>query len=98
MKKLFALLLALCMIFSLAACGESAAPAATEAPAAEEAPAEEAPAEEAPAEEAPAEEAPVEETPAEEAPAEPEVMSYADYAAAEIDSEVAKAIKRTTDP
>ena len=106
MKKLFALLLALCMLFSLAACGESAAPApATEAPVeeapAEEAPAEEAPAEEAPAEEAPAEEAPVEEAPAEEAPAEeapveeepaeeaPAVLSYADYAAAEVDTEVA---------
>ena len=38
MKKFFALLLALCMIFALAACGSSApaAPAATETPAAEE--------------------------------------------------------------
>ena len=53
MKKVFALALALCMIFALAACGGSAAPAATTAPAAE-APAAEAPAEEAPAEEAPA--------------------------------------------
>lgn len=40
MKKLFALLLALCMVFALCACGQAAAPAA-EAPAAE-APAEEA--------------------------------------------------------
>ncbi len=57
MKKLTALLLALCMLLALAACGGNAAPAATEAPAAE-APAEEAPAAGAPAEEAPAEEAP----------------------------------------
>ncbi len=51
MKKLLALLLALAMVFSLAACGGSAAPAAetkTDAPAAE-APAAEAPAAEAPA-------------------------------------------------
>ena len=47
MKKLFALLLALAMVLSLAACGASA-PAATEAPATE-APATEAPATEAPA-------------------------------------------------
>ncbi len=32
MKKILALVLALCMVFALAACGESAAPAATEAP------------------------------------------------------------------
>ena len=46
MKKILAMLLALCMIFALCACGSSAAPAATEAPAADaatEAPAEEAP-------------------------------------------------------
>ena len=49
MKKILALLLALVLVFSLCACGQSEAPA-------EEAPAEEAPAEEAPAEEAPAEE------------------------------------------
>ena len=45
MKKILAMLLALCMIFALCACGSSAAPAATEAPAADaatEAPAEEA--------------------------------------------------------
>ncbi|MBR0161553.1 MAG: BMP family ABC transporter substrate-binding protein [Oscillospiraceae bacterium] len=49
MKKILALALALCMIFALAACGQSAAPAATEAaPAEEAAPAAEA----APAEEA----------------------------------------------
>ena len=34
MKRILALVLALCMVFALAACGESAAPAATEAPAA----------------------------------------------------------------
>ena len=51
MKKLIALLLALAMVLSLAACGASEAPAATEAPAAE-APAAEAPAAEP---EAPAE-------------------------------------------
>lgn len=49
MKKTLKLLLALAMVFALAACGQSAAPAATEAPAAEEAA--EAPAAEAPAEE-----------------------------------------------
>ena len=82
MKKYLALLLALAMIFAMAACGQSApAPAPTEEPVAEEAPAEEAPAEEAPAEEAPAEEAPAEEPVA--------VMSYADFAAAEVDAEVA---------
>jgi len=51
MKKLFALVMVLCMAFSLVAC---AAPAAEEAPVAEEAPAEEAVVEEAPVEEAPA--------------------------------------------
>ena len=52
MKKLLALLLALCMVFALAACGGSSAPAAEE-PAAEE-PAAEAPADaEAPATPAP---------------------------------------------
>ena len=53
MKKLLAMLLALCMVFALCACGAEKA---------EEAPAQEAPAEEAPAAEAPAEEAPAEET------------------------------------
>jgi methyl-galactoside transport system substrate-binding protein len=65
LKKVIAIAMASAMVFGLAACGNSAAPAATEAPA-EEAPAEEAPAEEAPAEEAPAEE----EAAAEEAAAE----------------------------
>ena len=51
MKKILAMLLALMMVLSLAACGASEAPA--EEPA--EAPEAEAPAEEAPAEEAPAE-------------------------------------------
>ena len=46
MKKVLALVLALCMVFALCACGKTAAPAATEAaPAAEAAPAEAAPAE-----------------------------------------------------
>ena len=46
MKKFLALMLALCMVFALCACGQQAAPAATEAPAAEatEAPAAEEPA------------------------------------------------------
>ena len=48
MKKIVALLMALCMVFALCACGESAAPAATEAPAAD-APAADAPAADAPA-------------------------------------------------
>jgi predicted small lipoprotein YifL len=43
MKKLFAMILALVMVLSLAACGGSSAPAATEAPATE-APATQAPA------------------------------------------------------
>ena len=43
MKKILALILALVMVFALCACGQAAAPAATEAPA-EEAPAEEVPA------------------------------------------------------
>ena len=50
MKKFFALLLALCMIFALAACGEPASEPS-------EAPASEAPASEAPASEEPAAEA-----------------------------------------
>ena len=53
MKRLFALLMALVMVFGLGACGGNSAPAATEAPKAE-APATEAPATEAPATEAPA--------------------------------------------
>lgn len=56
MKKYIAILMALVMMLSLAACGGSSAPAATQAPAAE-APAAEAPAAEAPAAEAPAAEA-----------------------------------------
>ena len=75
LKKVIAIAMASAMVFGLAACGNSAAPAATEAPA-----------EEAPAEEAPAEEAPAEETPAEEAPAEEEAA--AEEAAAE-DAEAA---------
>ena len=59
MKKFFALLLALCMIFALAACGEPASEPS-------EAPASEAPASEAPASEAPADES---EAPADESEA-----------------------------
>ena len=92
MKKLIALLLALCMVFALAACGEAAAPAVapTEAPAAEE-PAAEEPAAEEPAAEEPAAEEPAAEEPAAEEPAEEPVavMSYAEFAAAELDTEVA---------
>ena len=79
MKKHLALILALAMFFTLAACGQSAAPAAPAASAEPEAPAAEA----APAEEAPAAEAPAAEEPA------VERMSYADFAAAEVDSPVA---------
>ena len=78
MKKILALLLALVMVFALAACGQQAAPA--EKPAEEPA----APAAETPVEEAPAEEPA--EAPAEEAPV--EVMSYADFMAAEVDDPV----------
>ena len=68
MKKILALLLALCMVFALAACGQQAAPA--------EKPAEE-PAAEAPAAEEPAAEEPAEE-PAAEAEA-PMVAMITDY-------------------
>ena len=80
MKKHFALILALAMFFTLTACGQSAAPAATPAPtAAPETPA----ATEAPA----ATEVPAAaEAPAAEAPA--KLMSYADYSAAAVDSPV----------
>ena len=56
MKKILALVLALCMVFALAACGEAASDP-TDAPESED-PASEAPASEAPASEAPASEAP----------------------------------------
>ena len=49
MKKILALILALCMVFALAACGGEKAPAEEPAETPAEAPAEEAPAEEAPA-------------------------------------------------
>ena len=62
MKKILALMLALCMVFALAACGEAASDPS-------EAPESEAPASEAPASEAPASEAPASEAPASEAPA-----------------------------
>lgn len=52
MKKTISMILLLCMVFALAACGGSQAPAATEAPAAEAPAATEAPAAEAPAAEA----------------------------------------------
>ena len=92
MKKLLAMALIAAMTLTMTACGNTAAPAAQETAAAEEeaaAPEEEAaPAEEeaAPAEEeaAPAEE---EAAPAEDVKAEG-VMSYAEYAAAELDTEV----------
>ena len=70
MKKLLALVLALVMVFGLAACGQTAAPAATEAPATAE----------------PTEEPTPE--PTEEPAAEPAVMTYEEFAAAELDSEV----------
>ena len=95
MKKYLALILALVMVFALAACGQSAKPAATEAPAVSEEPAaSEAPAateEPAAAEEPAAEEAaPAEESAEEaaEAPAEVAVMSYADFTAAAVDDPV----------
>ena len=95
MKKYLALILALVMVLALAACGQSAKPAATEAPAASEEPAAtEAPAateEPAAAEPAAAEEAAPEEESAEEAaeaPAEVAVMSYADFTAAAVDDPV----------
>lgn len=55
MKKILALMLALCMVFALAACGEPASEPS-------EAPASDAPASEAPASEAPASEEPADET------------------------------------
>ena len=58
MKKTFAILLALCMVFALCACGKTAAPApAADAPAAD-APVADAPAADAPAADAPADAAP----------------------------------------
>ena len=82
MKKILALLLALCMVLALAACGNQTAPTATEAPAAEE-PATE-PTEE-PAVEPAAE---TTEEPAVEPTEEAAVMTYAEFAAAEVDSPV----------
>ena len=78
MKKLIAMLLALVMVFGLVACGQKAPEAAPETQPATEAPTE------APTEEAT--EAPTEE--ATEAAPEVTVMTYADYVAAELDSEV----------
>ena len=79
MKKIVALLLALVMVFALCACGQTAAPAQNEEPAAEE------PAAEEPVAEEPAAEEPAAEEPAAEEPA---VMTYAEYAAAEVDDPV----------
>lgn len=64
MKKITVILLALCLMLSLAACGKEEAPAPTAAPAAPAAPV--------------ATEAPVEEAPVEEAPAEPSAMEKAE--------------------
>ena len=82
MKKLIAMLLALVMVVGLVACGEKAPEAAPEA-----AP-EVLPAPEAAPETEPATEPAPEEEPEAEEPADVVVMSYADYAAAELDSEV----------
>ena len=70
MKKFCIVLLALCLMLSLAACGKEEAPAPTAAPVAPAAPV----ATEAPA----ATEAPVVEEPVEEAPAEPSAMEKAE--------------------
>lgn len=70
MKKVFAMLLALCMVFALCACGTN-----------------ETPAEEPVATEEPVVEEPIVEEPVAEEPA-VEVMSYADYAAAELETQV----------
>ena len=70
MKKFCIVLLALCLMLSLAACGKEEAPAPTAAPVAPAAPV----ATEAPA----ATEAPVVEEPVEEAPAEPSDMEKAE--------------------
>ena len=98
MKKLIALMLAMLMVFALAACGQTkpaATPAPTAEPTAEPEPAAEETVEEPAAETAaePAEGAaePAEETaaePVEEVAEEPVVMSYAEFAAAEVDSAV----------
>ena len=81
MKKFLALLLALIMVFALAACGQTAAPAPAEEPAPVEEPA---PAEEPATVEEPA---PVEESAPVEEPVDP-AMTYEEYMAAEMDSEV----------
>ena len=94
MKKIIALLLALMMVLSLAACGQQAAPAATEAPAAEE-PAAEEPAAEEPAAEEPAAEEPAAEEPAAEEPAAEEPAAEepaAEEPAAEETSDAAAAL------
>ena len=81
MKKHLALILALAMFFTLTACGKPAAPAATPAPtAAPETPAA------TPAPSAEPEAPAATEAPAAEAPA--KLMSYADYAAAAVDTPV----------
>lgn len=88
MKQYLALILALLMVFALAACGQSAKPAETPAPTPEPTADAAEPAEEPAAEEAAAEEAATEEAaPAEEA-SEVAVMSYADFKAAAVDDPV----------
>lgn len=80
MKKLFVLILALCLVLALTACGGSAETPATDAPKTEapetEAPKTEAPKTEAPATEAPATEAPATDAPATEAPAEQKTLAH----------------------
>ena len=72
MKKFIAMLLALAMVLAFAGCAGSAAPAATEAPATE----------------APATEAPVVETEAPAAEEAVKAMTYEEYMAAELESDV----------
>ena len=88
MKKLIALLMALAMVFSLAACGGSA----TDAPAAD-APAADAPAADAPAADAPAADAPAADALAEDAATDwGEVGSYTDLELTDAEKEAAKGL------
>ena len=83
MKKILAMLLALTMVFSLCACGSSnVEPSGSPAPSQ--------PVESQPEESQPVESQPVESEPVESQPVEPEatVMSYAEYAAAALDTAV----------
>ena len=83
MKKIVSLLLTLALLLSLAACGGSGAPAA-------DAPAADAPAADAPVAEAPTAPADLPEDEPQDAPADEPVavMTYAEYAAAELDTPV----------